>query len=111
MPRVGGGYSLRTSTSRDAAEHQLSVEQGHDLNVALRQWFAEWKQGWPEDYKKIPQLHNSILVAIPVKYGQNRRICDRATIDTDAARWADELDLTKIARMSMALAFHITCVM
>ena len=43
-----------------------------------------------------------------LKYGQNRRICDLATIPDDVRQWDEQTDYTKQARISMALAFHIT---
>lgn len=84
------------------------MDQLHALNEVLRRVFEEWLRRAPPSYKKLRQLTDSWPVAVRLKYGQNRRICDLATIPDDVRQWDEQTDYTKQARISMALAFHIT---
>ena len=53
------------------------------------------------------EVQNAVPIAVPIKYGQDRRICVRANMDQDAKMWQEHIDVSKLLRMEMAMAIHI----
>ena len=84
---------------------EFSIEQFMRLNQAIKDDFETWLANAPPSYKQ-GVLMNAIPMAICIKYGQNRLVCVGEDDHADSRFWEEEFDLSKIARISMAIAIH-----
>lgn len=84
----------------------MRLEQYKKLSDAIREHYPSWLELAPRSYRK-GIFKASRVLAVTIQYGQNTLI---GASDDERHFWNRQTDYSKVARMSLAYAFHYTYV-